>query len=59
VPGTHALLFDGAFEQIALVHEARDRRAFADGALTAAAWLIGRTGVFTMDDVLDSAHFTR
>jgi 4-hydroxy-tetrahydrodipicolinate reductase len=52
VPGTHELVFDGPFEQIRLVHEARDRRVFADGALLAANWLVGRTGVFTMSDVL-------
>jgi 4-hydroxy-tetrahydrodipicolinate reductase len=52
VPGTHELLFDGAFEQIRITHEARDRRAFADGALLAAKWLIGKRGVFTMSDVL-------
>lgn len=52
VPGTHELLFDAPFEQIRLVHAARDRRVFAEGALHAARWLIGRTGVFTMQDVL-------
>ncbi|MGD8276468.1 MAG: dihydrodipicolinate reductase C-terminal domain-containing protein [Gemmatimonadota bacterium] len=52
VPGTHALVLDGPFEQIRLEHEARDRRVFADGALRAAAWLRGRRGVFTMNDVL-------
>jgi 4-hydroxy-tetrahydrodipicolinate reductase len=52
VPGTHELIFDGPFEQVRLVHEARDRRVFADGALTAAHWLRGRRGVFTMADVL-------
>ena len=51
VPGTHEVTFDGPFEQITLTHEALDRRVFADGALTAARWLVGRTGVFTMDDV--------
>lgn len=54
VPGTHELLFDGAFEQVRLVHEARDRRVFAEGALTAARWLVGRRGVFTMQDVLST-----
>ena len=53
VPGTHELIFDGAFEQIALTHTARDRRVFAEGALRAATWLIGKKGVFTMRDVLD------
>lgn len=53
VPGTHELIFDGAFEQLSLTHLARDRRVFAEGALTAADWLIGKTGVFTMRDVLE------
>jgi 4-hydroxy-tetrahydrodipicolinate reductase len=56
VPGTHELLLDGPFEQIVLRHEARDRRLFADGALTAARWLAAATapGRYTMRDVLRS-----
>jgi 4-hydroxy-tetrahydrodipicolinate reductase len=52
VPGTHELVADGVHEQLTLVHRARDPRIFADGALRAAAWLKGRRGVYTMDDVL-------
>jgi len=52
VPGTHELLLDSAFEQIRVVHEARDRRVFAEGALLAARWLLGRHGVYTMRDFL-------
>lgn len=52
VPGTHEFVFDAAFEQVRLVHEARDRRVFAAGALSAARWLAGRRGVFTLDDFL-------
>ncbi|MBI3791583.1 MAG: 4-hydroxy-tetrahydrodipicolinate reductase [Gemmatimonadetes bacterium] len=52
VPGEHTLVIDGAFEQLALRHEARDRRVFAEGALIAADWLVGRTGTFTMTDLL-------
>lgn len=52
VPGTHEIIFDAPFEQIRLSHVARDRRVFAEGALIAAAWLIGRQGVYTMADVL-------
>ncbi|HEX6943101.1 MAG TPA: dihydrodipicolinate reductase C-terminal domain-containing protein [Gemmatimonadaceae bacterium] len=52
VPGTHELVIDAPFEQLRLVHEARDRRVFADGAISAAEWLQGRKGVFTMSDVL-------
>jgi 4-hydroxy-tetrahydrodipicolinate reductase len=56
VPGTHEVIFDGLFEQVRLVHEARDRRVFAEGALFAAQWLaqIGRPGRFTLKDVLDN-----
>ena len=52
VPGTHEFIFDAPFEQIHLEHIARDRRVFAEGALVAAAWLIGKHGIFTMKDVL-------
>jgi 4-hydroxy-tetrahydrodipicolinate reductase len=52
VPGTHEVVFDAPFEQVRLVHEARDRRVFAEGALLAARWLVGRRGVFTLADVL-------
>ena len=52
VPGTHEVLFDAPFEQIRLEHTVRDRRVFAAGALHAAEWLMGKQGVFTLDDVL-------
>jgi 4-hydroxy-tetrahydrodipicolinate reductase len=57
VPGRHEVLFDGPFEQLRIVHEARDRRVFAEGALAAARWLAARRepGVYTMSDVLASA----
>jgi 4-hydroxy-tetrahydrodipicolinate reductase len=53
VPGTHELMFDGLYEQLALTHVARDRRVFAEGALAAADWLVGKRGVFTMRDMLN------
>jgi 4-hydroxy-tetrahydrodipicolinate reductase len=53
VPGTHELIFDGAFEQLALTHLVRDRRVFAEGALKAADWLVGKRGVYTMRDILE------
>lgn len=53
VPGTHELIFDGLYEQLSLTHVARDRRVFAEGALAAADWLVGKRGVFTMRDVLN------
>ena len=53
IPGTHVLGFDAASETITLTHQARDRAAFARGALLAARWVTGRTGWFTMSDVLN------
>jgi 4-hydroxy-tetrahydrodipicolinate reductase len=52
LPGTHTVGFDGPAETIVLTHTARDRTAFARGALTAARWVQGRRGWFTMKDVL-------
>jgi 4-hydroxy-tetrahydrodipicolinate reductase len=52
IPGTHTVGFDGPAETITLTHTARDRSAFARGALTAAQWVKGRKGWFTMRDVL-------
>ena len=52
IPGTHTIGFDGPAETITLTHTARDRTAFARGALTAATWLKGRRGWYSMRDVL-------
>jgi 4-hydroxy-tetrahydrodipicolinate reductase len=52
IPGTHTLGFDAASETITLTHTARDRSAFARGALEAARWVRGRHGWFTMRDVM-------
>ncbi|HEX6464463.1 MAG TPA: dihydrodipicolinate reductase C-terminal domain-containing protein [Vicinamibacterales bacterium] len=52
IPGTHTLGFDSASETITLTHQARDRAAFARGALVAARWIDGKRGWFSMRDVL-------
>jgi 4-hydroxy-tetrahydrodipicolinate reductase len=52
IPGSHTVGFDGPAETITLTHVARDRTAFARGALTAARWIAGRRGWYTMHDVL-------
>jgi 4-hydroxy-tetrahydrodipicolinate reductase len=52
IPGVHTVGFDGPAESITLSHTARDRTAFARGALLAARWIKGKTGWFTMHDVL-------
>jgi 4-hydroxy-tetrahydrodipicolinate reductase len=52
IPGIHTLTYDGPHETVILSHSARSRDGFAAGALLAAEWLPGRTGVFTFEDVL-------
>lgn len=52
IPGTHTVGFDSQSDTIELTHTARDRGGFARGALLAARWVNGRTGWFSMMDVL-------
>jgi 4-hydroxy-tetrahydrodipicolinate reductase len=50
--GEHTVLFAGTGEQLVLTHRATDRAIFARGALTAAAWLVGRPpGRYMMRDI--------
>jgi 4-hydroxy-tetrahydrodipicolinate reductase len=53
IPGTHRVGFDSEADQVLLVHAARSRKGFASGALLAAHWIAGRTGVFQFSDVID------
>ena len=55
VTGKHSVTWAGANDRIVITHEAFDRGGFAQGAVVAAEWLHGRTGFFTMDDVLDTS----
>ncbi len=52
VPGTHTVSYHSAVDTIEITHIAHNREGFALGAVLAAEWLAGRTGVFTMKDVL-------
>ncbi|GIV58280.1 MAG: 4-hydroxy-tetrahydrodipicolinate reductase [Rhodothermaceae bacterium] len=50
--GLHTVTLDGEHDRLTFTHEARSRQGFAEGALTAAAWLRSRRGLFTLDDLL-------
>jgi 4-hydroxy-tetrahydrodipicolinate reductase len=52
IPGTHLLTYDGPDETVTLGHVARSRGAFAAGALAAAEWLPGRSGVHRFEAML-------
>jgi 4-hydroxy-tetrahydrodipicolinate reductase len=50
--GTHTLTYESRHEIVTLSHVSRSREVFAAGALAAAEWLPGRTGIFTFDEML-------
>ncbi|BCS35454.1 4-hydroxy-tetrahydrodipicolinate reductase [Luteitalea sp. TBR-22] len=52
IPGTHTVGVDGPTEAVTVTHLVRDRATFAHGALRAARWVQGRTGWYSMKDVL-------
>jgi 4-hydroxy-tetrahydrodipicolinate reductase len=52
VPGTHTIFYTSAVDTIEIKHTAHNRDGFAFGAIIAAEWIVGKTGVFTMKDVL-------
>lgn len=59
IPGTHRVGFDSEADQVLLTHTARSREGFASGALLAAHWIVGRTGVFEFGDVIDEIIATK
>ena len=50
--GEHTVGFDSPVDQLQFRHVAKGREAFAAGAVRAAAWVHGRKGLFTLDDML-------
>ena len=51
VTGTHTLELASAGDRIVLTHEAKSRRTFAEGAVLAAEWIIGKTGFYDFKDI--------
>ena len=51
VVGMHELVFDSPSDTIYLCHDAKSRRGFAEGAVRAAEWLVGKKGFFDFKDV--------
>jgi len=52
VAGTHSIRYESDIDQITITHEAFSRQGFALGAVMAAEWLQGKSGIYTMTDVL-------
>ena len=53
VPGTHTVNYSSEVDRISLTHTAHNREGFGLGSVVAAEWILGKTGVFTMNDVLN------
>ena len=54
VPGDHEVVLSSPTERLTLAHSVTTRQVFADGALHAARWIVGKSpGLFTMHDVLE------
>ena len=56
VPGTHIVAYENEIDRIEIKHEAKSRDGFAQGAILAARWLIGKQGYFGMKDVLNTTQ---
>jgi len=51
VVGMHELVLDSQNDSIYLCHDAKSRRAFAEGAVRAAEWIVGKKGFFDFKDI--------
>jgi 4-hydroxy-tetrahydrodipicolinate reductase len=49
--GTHVMFLDSDNDSMMLVHDAKSRRGFAEGAVRAAEWLHGKTGFYEFKDI--------
>lgn len=53
VPGTHTVFYDSEVDSIEIKHIAHSREGFAYGAVIASEWILGKSGTFSMTDVLE------
>ncbi len=51
VVGLHELVLESPHDRIYLCHDAKSRRAFAEGAVQSAEWLLGKRGFYEFKDV--------
>lgn len=51
-PGTHVIRYDSEVDSLEIIHTAHSRDGFANGAIQAAQWIVGKKGFFGMADLL-------
>ena len=54
VPGIHEVKWESPVDEITLRHSAKSRDGFALGAVMAAEWLVGKKGVYSISQMMDS-----
>ena len=52
VKGQHVVKYNSSIDSIKIEHDAKSREGFALGSIIASEWIIGKTGVFSLKDVL-------
>jgi 4-hydroxy-tetrahydrodipicolinate reductase len=52
IPGTHSVKYFSPTDDIEIIHTAHNRKGFAEGAVMAAEFIVGKKGIFSMKDVL-------
>lgn len=58
VPGIHTIAWESDCDTITLTHDAKNRLGFARGAVSAAQWLAGKKGFYTIGDFLSDVTAT-
>jgi 4-hydroxy-tetrahydrodipicolinate reductase len=51
VVGMHEVVLDSSADRIYLCHDAKSRQGFAEGAVRAAEWIVGKKGFYDFKDV--------
>ena len=59
VPGIHTVIWQSDCDSIVMTHDAKNRLGFARGAVSAAQWLAGKSGFFTIGDFLSDVTGTQ
>ena len=52
-PGIHNIKYRSYIDEITIEHKAENREGFAIGAVIASEWIVGKKGIFKMDDVIN------
>jgi len=53
VPGTHSIKYSSEVDDIEIIHTAHSRHGFAMGAIIAAEWTMGKSGLLSMQDMMN------